>query len=405
MSVEEVGKPSESHGQEILPEANGQGTESSRPITPMVSEIENQSFVKSESESGVSTHGEIVAPVEVVEHPRTVMQLLRMGYAIGPRRLTIATSDLKEICDSPGAQEVEVALLRELASADRFLDAVPRLLAVAAQPQLDEMVRRRIVSLMGNAMILHPTFGRLKTSVVATRGETELVTCREAMESAQSISGRDLGLEQDAKISSAQRARLVENCVTAIGLMRVLQSGWSLDELTTAWAETLWITRKRGTFSSSAALAVAKDGDALAIMAQVKADALADKERRLVDLAAFADYQVVQREGLEAKFLALSEDLSAADQISTRLREENAALEARLASESANRAADQSHHLDDYEGLRTRILQKLTSQVDMLTNGLHALRDGRIQTADEFVERVARALSQEVDRLKDDSGD
>ena len=65
---------------------------------------------------------------------------------------------------------------------------------------------------------------------------------------------------------------------------------------------------------------------------------------------------------------------------------------------------DKSHHVDDYETLRTQVIRRLSAQVELLGDGLHALRNGSTGVAEEFVDRALTAIKDEVTRLKDLAG-
>jgi len=76
-------------------------------------------------------------------------------------------------------------------------------------------------------------------------------------------------------------------------------------------------------------------------------------------------------------------------------------LDAQLEKEQKGRFADEVHAVDDYENLRTQIIRQLSGQVNLLSDGLHALRNGSIAVADEFVDRALAKIDAEVKRLKE----
>lgn len=76
------------------------------------------------------------------------------------------------------------------------------------------------------------------------------------------------------------------------------------------------------------------------------------------------------------------------------------ALENELQVEREKSSVARSHHADDYEKLRTRIVRQLTTQEDLLTSGLHAMRNDRRSIADEFVDRALTAITGAIVSLK-----
>lgn len=60
-----------------------------------------------------------------------------------------------------------------------------------------------------------------------------------------------------------------------------------------------------------------------------------------------------------------------------------------------------SHAIDDHETTRTHAIRAIADQVDLLTDGLHALRHGSPAVADEFMDRALDALTRELAWLRD----
>jgi hypothetical protein len=59
-----------------------------------------------------------------------------------------------------------------------------------------------------------------------------------------------------------------------------------------------------------------------------------------------------------------------------------------------------SHLIDDAETTRTHPIRTLKDSVDLLTDALHALRNGSPHVTDEFVERVRDAIDAEIKWLR-----
>ena len=78
-----------------------------------------------------------------------------------------------------------------------------------------------------------------------------------------------------------------------------------------------------------------------------------------------------------------------------------AELEGQLEKEQRGRFADEVHAVDDYENLRTQIIRQLSGQVNLLHDGLHALRNGSMAVADEFIDRALSKIDGELKRLKE----
>jgi type II secretory pathway predicted ATPase ExeA len=93
--------------------------------------------------------------------------------------------------------------------------------------------------------------------------------------------------------------------------------------------------------------------------------------------------------------------IDAAEETSGRRAAQIQQLESRLAAEQQKGTVDRSHFADDFETLRGEVIRRLTSQVDLLTDGLHALRAGHTTIAEEYVDRALRAIGSEATRLRE----
>jgi chromosome segregation ATPase len=109
---------------------------------------------------------------------------------------------------------------------------------------------------------------------------------------------------------------------------------------------------------------------------------------------------------LDAKVSQLREDVeSLQGEIATKTRliaekdaeirkllEDITLLRANVDTQRELREVAQSHHLSDYELLRTRITRMLEEQTALVADGLQALANGRLEVTEEFMERVRDSL-------------
>jgi hypothetical protein len=59
-----------------------------------------------------------------------------------------------------------------------------------------------------------------------------------------------------------------------------------------------------------------------------------------------------------------------------------------------------SHTIDDLETRRARAHGLIASQIPLLQDGLHALRHGRYDVADEYMDRVLIALQDGLEKVR-----
>lgn len=58
------------------------------------------------------------------------------------------------------------------------------------------------------------------------------------------------------------------------------------------------------------------------------------------------------------------------------------------------------HLIADLEADRASALRTLVTQMGLLTDGLHALRNGRTAVAEEFMDRAISAMSAEITKQR-----
>ena len=51
------------------------------------------------------------------------------------------------------------------------------------------------------------------------------------------------------------------------------------------------------------------------------------------------------------------------------------------------------------------MIRRLTTQIELLSDGLHALRNGSPEVTDEYLDRALSAFRQEVESLRDSDGE
>ena len=100
---------------------------------------------------------------------------------------------------------------------------------------------------------------------------------------------------------------------------------------------------------------------------------------------------------LEKTTVELDETKSALEKLQRESAEEKAALNQSTETQAA-------HLRDDFEQLRSRVLRRLVTDVDMLGVGLSAIQgnEPRLHVIRDRVERVIDALQAEINKLRED---
>lgn len=338
------------------------------------------------------------------ERPKTILALIEFAYGEEGRKLNLVRRDLRELSLHPGEAQAEVDAVRRLALGDPFLAVPPSLLAAVAELGAEPLVRRRILDLVLVAFACHKIFeNRLER---LTNAQTDhVVTAQEMNEAAKGITFDALGLQKPSDLNEASRARLRVNALTAFELFRVLHDHWSSGQLIQDMSTFIWdAPLDRSVPRVAALLATAKNTDVLSQLSRHFELLLRDSKGETEKALAQAREQELRALTAEGSCKRLSADLEVANARTVELVSNVNALTQRLAAEQSNRVVDKSHHVDDYETLRTQVIRRLTAQVELLSDGLHALRNGSTGVAEEFVDRALSAIDSEVRRLKDLDG-
>lgn len=364
-----------------------------------------------------------------VAKPQTITELFQHVYReTGAGRKLNLSRNLWEMRITP-PENVEQAIqeIRKLAGKDPFLDALANLLVEIADIELKDSVRRQILQFAQVSFASHELFAGRVERLVEPTAEPRL-TATEISHAAGVLRLAELDAEESLEISGAKRERLRVNAVASFDLFRVLRGHWGKEQFIDDFSELVWRVPSRfqapersddsgpkrtDDFRRDEASARERaEWRTVAMLANAPAEPLSELKRH---------FEAVLRER-DKKLASVMEDAAAqsrradreietarslqaeVDRKTTRiggLEARVADLDAQLEKEQKGRFADEVHAVDDYENLRTQIIRQLSGQVNLLSDGLHALRNGSIAVADEFVDRALAKIDAEVKRLKE----
>lgn len=338
------------------------------------------------------------------ERPKSILALLEFAYGEEGRKLNLARRDLRELSLQPEAAQAEIDAVRRLAPGDPFLSVPPSLLTAVAELGTEPLVLRRILDLVLAAFATHKVFeNRLeRLTDPQTHG---VLTAHEVNTAAKNISIEALGLQKASDFNEAARTRLRVNAVTSFELFHILRDHWTADRFIEDMAACVWDGRlERSVPKAAATLVAVKNTEALSQLSRHFEVLLREEKRETAEAIARTRVQELRAITAEAFGKKLAADLEDANARTAELVAQMNDLRQRLAAEQSRRVVDKSHHVDDYESLRTKVIRRLTNQVELLSDGLHALRHGSTGVAEEFVDRALTAIDGEVKRLKDLDG-
>ena len=291
--------------------------------------------------------------------------------------------------------------LRKLAASDQLLAVPPQVLIALASVKTEYTARRRILELMLAALADHPVFLAYRKQLLEPDAEPRL-DARNVSDATQVVTYLALGYKESKSFTADNREKMRVNAVISFALLRVLRDRWPLEWFAESMSALVWNAPAPETAQEAVAVLVSgQRGDALSQLARHFEGKLAEVGRKLREAEGTAAFQARRASLAEEQQRALSAELDAERQRVAELTSQVVALKESLEAERGNRVVDHSHHVDDYETLRTRVLRQLSEQADLLADGLHALRHERLAVADEFVDRALTAIKKEVAHVRE----
>lgn len=341
----------------------------------------------------------------------SVEELIRFAYQQNGKRLSLPAAVVGKIAAEAqlddDASEPLVTLVVELLDRDPLLAVPPRVLAFAASAKPPIHLRRRLQRTMAVALRRHVLFDSRRLQGALDDPPNDFESVLDGLrDAADRVTPERMGLEIEA-LTASQRSKLYGNATISLTLLLALRDAWTVDTVVDVLYRRLWRDGidAADRLASIGALADARDVAALASMGRVFVRQRRDAERLASQAQDEAERALRRALSADAELAGRDETIRALERRSSELANEIIGLRESLAVEAQSRVHDRSHHVDDYEALRTRIVRVLDKQVELLSDGLHALREGAAEVTEEFVERTIASLSRELAQLRGQGGD
>lgn len=353
-----------------------------------------------------------VAPSELKANQlSSVEDLVRFAYQLGGRRLSLPGAVVRRIAADAhlddDAAEPLFTLVDELVDTDELLAVPPRVLAFAATAKPAIHLRRRLENAMATALRRHPMFEVRRLRDVLDRPPEDLDSVLDGLrEAAERMTPERLGVEAES-LKLSQRNKLYVNGTLSLTLLLALRDGWPMDRVADVLYRRLWrdSVDPVDRLAAIGAMADARDVVALSVLGQVFDRQRRDAERLAHDAQSEAERAFQRAMTADAEVVERDDRIRLLEQRSDDLVREIDALRESLAAAERSRVHDRSHHVNDYEALRTRIVRLLDKQVELLSDGLHALREGSTEVTEEFTDRTIAALNRELVQLRGQGGE
>jgi hypothetical protein len=365
------------------------------------------------AEVGSATNGETVQRTKTkAKHEiATLAQFIAYAYGRKGHPLSVKPKVLQDISPNTFIPVEGMVALQRLTLADKQF-CVPRQILLATR-DIDgyPMVKEALRAFVQNVMLCQPIFKNAKVqAAIRNLPDTPTITAAlrfvmtEAVEKDEQDdkdSERKDGEKVTKKIVDPDELRMnAANCLAVwFSIFRHL----SLEEVTEALNEAVWGPAARiAEHDSSKLRALTSIENAIGVGL-----ACEQYKRRTVAHATEAVRASAEANGLRA---SLTEAQLQLERTNSELHESIAALENLRTKTALEQAAmhlaneTQAAHLrDDLEQLRSRLLRRLVTDVDMLGVGLSAVQtsEPRIHVIRDRVERVIDTLQAEINKLRE----
>ena len=341
----------------------------------------------------------------------TLEQFIAYAYGRKGHPLSVKPKVLQDISPKTLIPAEGMVALQRLALADKQF-CVPRQILLATR-DIDgyPVVKEALRTFVQNVMLCQTIFKNPKVQgAIRNLPDTPTITAALRLVMTEAVE-KDEQDEKDSERKDGEKVgkKLIDpdelrmNAANCLAVWFSISRHLSLEEVTEALNEAVWGPAGRiAEHDSSKLRALTSIGNAIGVGLACEL-----YKRRTVAHATDAFRANAEVNGLRA---SLTEAQLQLERTNAELRESLAALE-KLRNETALEQAvmhlaseTQAAHLrDDLEQLRSRILRRLVTDVDMLGVGLSAIQtsEPRIHVIGDRVERVIDALQKEINKLRE----
>ncbi|MBM3852376.1 MAG: hypothetical protein FJ399_04380 [Verrucomicrobia bacterium] len=332
------------------------------------------------------------APAPRPKVPENLAAFVAYAYSRKGQRVALKKQTIASIGEGPPPADNFKSQIEQWSRADVLL-AVPRQLLLAAMPHRSATkVWSMLLDVCLTALRAHPASADLAAHLLSPSTDDE---CDSVLEQAATANlGHLLDSGTGKPFATAKANALRSNLVHTAVTWLVAARGWKPRLAIASLHRHAW----RGGISvpeTLRALAEVKDPAPLLAVASAFVEDAQQQRRFAEDAHAREGAALVRLEELEAH----------ASELAAKLAEQRAAygaLTERLATEQREHQNTVSHLKDDYERLRSRILRRLTRELELLDEGMLALRRDppKVHVMADHGDRAIAGLRDEIRALQ-----
>ena len=339
--------------------------------------------------------------VAKLEHS-SVVQLFENGCVRTGKSFTISKSNIVSVERSSIPNTTERERINEILTTaiaeDPLLDLVGRMYIAVFEATFSRVWKIRIFDLITDSLKHHPMLSVeiYRTSLWATSPDLKILFSALGDSITRFTKEKDLG--------KTEIDQLRTNSTTIFLLIFSLRNRWDVETFIRNLDTHLWRHRHpidiQKSFETIALISATKKAESTAAVAHVLRDQIDRLTNELSKAQTVIDQNFNRALQAENQVTVKAAQLTELEAKITQLDEEIVRLYHNIETEKREVQNAKSHHVDDFETLKTRVVRLLARHIDLLNDGLHALRDGEFAVADEFLERTAASFIREHEQMK-----
>lgn len=333
--------------------------------------------------------------------PEDLQSFVTLAYARKGQRIGMQKKVAIAIAQSPPPDDAVWARIQDLARNDVLL-AVPKQMLLAAIPNKGtSRAWSQVLEACLAALRVHPASSELVPMLLSTNGGSNTVD--ELLDQATAFRFGTVARPGSTKPLPASHAAMLRANVTGtVALWMVAVWGVASHAVLRSLHECVWSTESRRAstmIDTWRRILDVRDPSALGIACDAFVSE-ADHARRDANAASASEAAALKRAAdLEATVAQLKAQLD---------QEQSTIAELRRAATQAARDAEAalSHARDDYERLRTRVLRRLTREVELLDEGMLAIKRDppKLHVMTDHGDRALSGLREEIKALQREAG-
>ncbi|KAA0212488.1 MAG: hypothetical protein DYG94_14570 [Leptolyngbya sp. PLA3] len=334
------------------------------------------------------------------EDPDNLQSFVALAYARKGQRIGMKKKVAVAIAQGPPPDDAVWARIQDLARHDVLL-AVPKQMLLAAIPNKGtSRAWSQVLEACLAALRVHPASSELVPMLLSANGGGRV---DELLDQAAAFRFDTIPRPGSTKpLSASHTATLRANVTGTVALWMVAVWGVASPTVLRSLHERVWSTESRRASAMTEAwrrVLDVRDPSALGLACDAFVSE-ANHARRDADAARTSEAAALRRMAdLEATITQLKAQLD---------QERSTNEDLRRAATQASRDAEAalSHARDDYERLRTRVLRRLTREVELLDEGMLAIKrePPKLHVMTDHGDRALSGLREEIKALQREAG-